>query len=199
MSDHPVKRKLRQAILPYCVSAQKLKWQPLFLTYGFYAYVHDFLAALVGAGIAPPLIGLFGDGQGGSEGARQITAAVAEFDNIPWYISVAFFAFLLWTILKVIVTRASGEKRAALAQSCRKEFRRLEARLQSELSQPNPMPALNEIEKEVRALVDRNIAEDAWPWRGPAKGIDEQVEKELDEISRRFEQNWTPVAEVDQI
>jgi hypothetical protein len=181
---HPVAQKLRQAILPYLISATALKWRPLYVAHFVYVYTHDLLAALAGFGISHPL-------------AKLITGESNDLPKAlegmpPWLKVLTVTAIVLWAILKVVVTRENGEKRSALARSCRKEFRGIERRVLVELSKKDPMPGLDRIQDEISTIVDRHIAEDSWPWAGPKPNIAGDVNKRLKELCDEYQNNWTP-------
>jgi len=82
---HPVERKLEQSILPYFVSAEKLRWQPFYLAYSFYIYTHDLLAALVGVGVSHPLLRVFVGGESSVGG----TAAFGDLSTwTSWFAQI---------------------------------------------------------------------------------------------------------------
>jgi hypothetical protein len=151
--------------------------------------IHELAAALVGIGISPPILAVFTGQEGQHATVSSATAAAAP---------ITIAAAVLWMLLKVIVTRQNGEKRSVLARSCRREFRGLAITLRDELAKENPMPGLEKIQKDIAAIVQRNVAEDSWPWEGPASRIARRVQKRLDRLCTEFEQGWLSAPEVDQ-
>lgn len=97
-------------------------------------------------------------------------------------------------MLKAIVVREEGEKRALLARRCRKEFLAYERRLRGYLSDPDPVPQINDLMSEVETTVDRNIQEGSWPWPGPLPRpqIAAETDQLLQELSGFFSSGWAP-------
>jgi hypothetical protein len=200
MPEHPVKLKLQQAILPYVVSAEQLRLQPVYVTYGVYTYIHEFLVALVGLGVAPPLLSLFNTESvaGGSQGT--VSAAYDALKKLPNWLALTILGALVgWTLLKLIVAREGVAKRAVLARSCRKEMRQLSVSLREELQKPDPMPGLQHIQQAISEVVHRHVQEESWPWDGPAENIEQRLQKRLDKLCQQFQKNWRAAPEVDQI
>lgn len=200
MPTHPVKRKLEQAILPYVVSAERLKRQPVYVTYDLYNYAHELLIAIVALGVAPPLLSLFASDAGASENQNRVGSAIDALKKAPpWLAVISIIALAIWILLKLFINRENVAKRAVLARSCRKEMRQLSLNLRDELQRENPMPGLQGIQEAISDLVHRHIQEESWPWDGPSNNIDRPLRERLDTLCDQFEENWLPVPEVDQI
>jgi hypothetical protein len=200
MPTHPVKRKLEQAILPYVVSAEKLKRQPAYVTYDVYSYAHELLIAVVALGVAPPLLSLFASDAGSSGNPSTVSSALDALKKAPpWLAVISVVALAIWLLLKLFISRENVAKRAVLARSCRKEMRQLSLNLRDELQSANPMPGLQGIQEAISELVHRHIQEESWPWDGPSDNIDRPLRERLDRLCHQFEQNWLPVPDVDQI
>jgi len=200
MPTHPVKRKLEQAILPYMVSAEKLKLRPVYVTYGVYNYAHELLVGLVGLGVAPPLLSLFTSEAGATGNQGAVTTALDTQKKAPPWLAVAsVIALVIWLLLKLVINRENVAKRAVLARSCRKEMRQLSLNLRDELQKDNPMPGLQEIQETISELVHRHIQEESWPWDGPAENIGRPLQARLETLCHQFEQNWQAPPDMDQI
>jgi hypothetical protein len=199
MPQHPVKRKLEQAILPYMLSAERLRLRPVYLTYGVYSYIHEFLIAIVALGLAPPLLSFFTVDSVNADSQKTVASALDALKKAPAWLAVAtVIALMCWIFLKLLINRENVAKRAVLAHSCRKEIRQLYLKLREELQKGDPMPGLLEIQKNITELVDRHVREESWPWDGPAENIESRLQARLDRICQQFEQNWQPVPDVDQ-
>lgn len=180
-----VRRKLDQ-VVPYFVSAEALSRRPLYVAHAAYAYARDLLAGATGAGLGHPVVAaLSGDAPQG------LAAAVGTMP--PWLGVVTVLSALSMAVLKVAVSRGDGEKRAALAASCRKEFRILGKRLRDELSSPNPLPGLAALQRDLGAIVDRHMAEDSWPWDGPKPGADVPTAARVDALVAAYAANWSAI------
>lgn len=195
MEDHPVRRKLHRDILPYLVSARRLRTQWYCRLYVVFGYATDLIVALTAIGITTPLLRLVGDA-GATGAAGQQGATLAEvLATVPsWLYYPTGVLIILWILLRVAFTREDGQKRAVLARSCTQMLREVEAKLHRVLLKPDPMPELNELlEKQIALIVDRNIQENAWPWAPFAPGIDEEVDADFVKLCERFESGWAPV------
>lgn len=200
MAEHPVRRKLEQAILPYTVSAERLRMRPVYLTYGVYSYAHELLIAVVGLGIAPPLLSLFSTDFSRPSNRGTIANAVSAWGKAPpWLVAITAIALIVWLLLKILINREDVAKRAVLARSCRKEMRQFTMRLRDELQKSDPMPGLQKIQGAISDLVYHHIQEDLWPWDGPAENIDGSVRAKLERLCKQFGNNWQPAPDVDQV
>lgn len=171
---HPVESKLRTELIPYFVSAEKLRWRLLYVAYEIYAYASDLLAALVGLGFASPIL-------------QAMQGNKIELQGLP---VMGVVALLIWITLKIYISRNEGEKRSTLAKSCRRQFRKFSAELNRGLATPTPMPQLVKLQEEITSLVDRHIMEDAWPWAPLAKNIESRVEREVKALCDQYGSGW---------
>ena len=181
-----LEKKLRQAIIPYVILAERLKWRALYLAYTVYAYSHDFLSALAGAGISFPLTRI-------ATGKNiDLPSSIQEMP-MPLAITTVLSVFG-WIVLKVIVTRNDGEKRATLARNCRKDFRSFLNTLENECQKNNPMPGLTRLAQQIQQTVQRHIAEDSWSYNGlPVdRAFTIEVEKRVHQYCERYGSGWDP-------
>lgn len=180
-----VRRKLDQ-VVPYFVSAEALSRRPIYVAHAAYAYSRDLLAGATGAGLGHPVVmALSGD-------APQGIVAVLEAMP-PWLGALTVLSASSMALLKVVVSRGDGEKRAALASSCRKEFRILGKRLRDELASANPLPGLAVLQRDLSAVVDRHMAEDSWPWDGPKPGAESATAAKVDALVAAYAPNWSAI------
>jgi hypothetical protein len=159
-TDHPLVAKLRRDILPYFVSGERLARLPLYRAHRFYSYSHDLFAAAAGFGLTHPLIQTLSAGS-----TASLPATLGG--NGPFAVALGGVAALAWAVLKVYVGREDAEKRASLARSCAKQLRQVELKLVRALGNADPMAELGKLYEDIIAIVDRHIAEDAWPWGVP--------------------------------
>ncbi len=181
-----VERKLRDAIIPNMLLADKLKWNWLFVVYAIYAYASDFLAAISGAGISFPL-SKFAAG-----GAVQIDEL---FKGMPaWLIILTGASMVGWTVMKVVIKQNDGEKRANLMRNCRKDFRGFAQDCEVACQQTDPMPNLVILAQKIQATIQRHNAEDSWPYTGTFQGpkFEKEVEDRLKEYCNHYGGRWDP-------
>jgi hypothetical protein len=182
--DHPVHQKLN-AILPWAVSAQKLRRQPFYVGYRFYSYGRDLAAALVGIGVSFPLLPVLTN----SSAQIPLPQAMAAFPT--WLKIVTGVAAIAWLCLRVFAAHEQWEKRATLARSCVQNFKRFEAKIVHVLNSADPLPVLVEINSDMNAVVDRAIQEEAWPWPGLAPGADTIGRQRAADYAGQFGRQWT--------
>jgi hypothetical protein len=195
MLSHPVKRALERDVLPYLVSARRLRRQWFFVLHAIFGYTTDLVVALAAIGITSPLL-TFVRTQSGSEQAAAHSASISTIlgSISGWFYYPAGIILIVWIILRVTFNREDGQKRAVLAKSCTLVLRQAEANLPNSLSQSDPMPGLTELlEKKIRPTVDRSIQENSWPWTPFAPEIDAEVEKDLHRLCGLYERDWAPV------
>lgn len=199
MPIHPVKRALGRDLLPYLVSARRLRCQWFFIVHSVFGYTTDLVVALAAIGISAPLFAVLGSVAGPeNEAARvpRLSVVLASVPNRLYYPTAGLV--ILWIILRVAFTREDGQKRAVLAKSCTQVLRRVEASLPKSLSMTDPMPTITELlEKDIRPTVDRGIHENSWPWTPFAPGIDLEVQKELERLCALYESDWAAVDPLD--
>ncbi len=185
MPANPIRTKL-EGLLAYTMSARRLRRQPFYVGYRSYSYLRDLAAGLVGVGLTFPLLPFIAR----SEQNTELMTAVSGLAVPPPVKVVTILAGVTWVVLRVVVGHEQWEKRATLARSCIHRFKQLEARLLRSLESRDPMPELLEIQREMNALVDRSIQEEAWPWAGIAPTVDQAAVKRADELSQRFGGDW---------
>lgn len=193
MSDHPVKRKLRNDILPYIVTARRLHRQWFCVLHIVFGYTTDLLVALTAIGVVSPALSAFlaTPQVNGSENLT-ITSLIATVPKKLYYLVISLI--IGWVILRVAFNREEGQKKAVLAKSCRLAMRQAEAKLPRVLDVPDPMPGIIKIYEEVlMPTVDRGVPDGAWPWTPFAPGIDGEVERQLSELCQKYESQWAPV------
>ncbi|MBZ5614666.1 MAG: hypothetical protein LAO23_11705 [Acidobacteriia bacterium] len=195
MPKHPARRTLERDVLPYLVSARRLRRQWFFRLHALFGYTTDLVVALTAIGVTTPLLALLGVAGGREKEATQAPALTAVLASVPnWLYFPTGVLVIAWIVLRVAFNREEGQKRAVLAKSCTQVLRQAEANLAMALGKPDPMPALNELlEKSIRPTVDRNIQENSWPWTPFAPGIEEEVSKEVSRLCASYEADWTPV------
>lgn len=189
--EHPVRRKLRDQILPWLESGKLLDKQWFYRLSLLFGYATDVTVALGAVGISLPFMMLLTQPPGESSNA-SVLALLPQ--NPRWLYYLGATCVVGWVILRVSFNREDGQKKAVLAKSCRQTMKQAEAKLYQVLVQPDPMPELNKlIIEQIAPTVDRNIQEGSWPWNGPAPGVESAVEMQLDSFSRKFSANWSPV------
>jgi hypothetical protein len=193
MPDHPVKRKLRNDILPTIVSAKQLRKQWFCRVNFLFVYATDIIVALTALGLSSPWL-VFLQAKTQSDNSKQPSLSEILAATPQWLYYPAIVLVVAWIFLRVTFSREDGQKRAILAKSCAQTFRQANGKLFRMLSKPNPMPDLNKLlDEEISPTVDKNIQEKVWPWDIHAPGIAKEVETELADLCSRFEVEWSPV------
>ena len=198
MSDHLVRRTLQRDVLPYLLSARRLRRQWFYRLHVVFGYATDLIAAFAAIGVATPFLSLLG--AVGQPPDHSVSPSMASsLKTLPtWLIYPAAVVVVAWIVLRVAFNREEGQKRAVLAKSCTRVLHRVEAQLADALAKADPMPALTELlETDIRPSVDRNIQEDAWPWAPFAPQIDDEVAHELEVLCKRYERDWAPTDPAD--
>ncbi|NJN63525.1 MAG: hypothetical protein HC882_00725 [Acidobacteria bacterium] len=193
MGDHPVKRKLRNDILPYLATARRLRRQWFYSSYVVFGYTTDLLVALSAVGIGWPAVSnILANQEATNSSPGTLAQAMA---SVPAQLAYPLAILLiLWIVWRVAFNREDGQKKAVLAKSCALAMRQAEARLPRVLGDPNPMPAITKLYDEILwPTADRGIQEGAWPWTPFAPSIDAEVEKQLSEICQKYESQWAQV------
>jgi len=190
-AEHPVRRKLRDQILPWLESGKLLQKQWFYRLYVLFGYATDVTVALGAVGIGLPLMVLLTQPPEKSSNA-SVLALLPQTPGWLYYLSAT--CVVGWIILRVAFNREEGQKKAVLAKSCRQTMKQAEVKLYHILVQSDPMPDLNKLlVEQIAPTIDRNIQEGSWPWSGPAPKVESAVEKQLDAFSRKFSTNWSPV------
>lgn len=193
MIDHPVKRKLRNDILPYLVTARRLRKQWFYLSYVVFGYTTDLLVALGAVGVGwPALSSILVSQEGKNPGSGTVAEAMA---SVPAPIAYPLgILLILWVVWRVAFNREDGQKKAVLAKSCSHAMRQAEAKLPRILDDPNPMPAIIKLYEEILIpTLDLGVPEGAWPWAPFAPSVEAEVEKQLSELCQKYESQWAPV------
>lgn len=193
MTEHIVRKTLRLRLLPYLVSAKRLRRQWFYQLHTVFGYTTDVTVALSAIGISLPFLTLAGALANTQEKLPSSSLADALHSAPPWLIFPATTVILLWLILRVAFIREHGQKRAVLAGSCFQQLREADASLHTILAEPNPMPELTKLLKKILPPVDRNIQDEVWPWTPFAPDIDDEVTRRLEELCALYESFWTPI------
>ncbi len=198
MAEHPVRRTLRRDLLPYLISARRLRRQWFYWLHLIFGYTTDLVVALAAIGVSTPLLSLLGSVSDISDDVAPSSSLTTALSSVPgWLVYPTAFIIIVWIVFRIAFNREEGQKRAVLTKSCFQQLRQAEANLPVILSQADPMPEISKLlEKMVRSTVDRNIQEQAWPWVPFAPGIDSEVAKELESLCSRFEADWAIIDSV---
>jgi hypothetical protein len=191
--EHPVRRKLRDQIIPWLESAKLLQKQWFYRLHVLFGYATDVTVALGAIGIALPLMTLLT--QPSENPGNANTSVIPLLPQDPeWLYYLTLVCVIGWVVLRVTFNREEGQKKAVLAKSCRQTMKQAEAKLYHLLAQSDPMPELNKlIAEQITPTVDRNIQEGSWPWNGPAPVVEPAVDAQLDSLCTKFSSNWSPV------
>jgi len=195
MPTHPVRRTLERDVLPYLISARRLRRQWFLLLSSVFGYTTDLVVARAAVGISSPFLSFLG-GPTNTEKAAAPSPSLGPIKEFfpHWLYLPGAALVIVWIFLRVTFNKEDGQKRAVLAKSCTQTLRQAEARLPAALSRPDPMPALTELlERTIRPTVDRNIQENSWPWTPFAPEIDQEVAKDLGRLCGLYEKDWAPV------
>lgn len=195
MADHLVKRTLERDVLPYLVSARRLRRQWFYRLHTVFGYTTDAVVALAAIGISSPLFRLLGSVGSAADAADKPPTLASVLASVPPALVYPTAVIIVtWVVIRVAFNREEGQKRAVLARSCTQVLRQAEASLPTALGAADPMPALNEmLEKRIRPTVDRNIQDNSWPWTPFAPSIDADVKKEVTALCSHYETDWAPV------
>jgi len=195
MAEHPVRRTLRRDLLPYLISARRLRRQWFYWLHVVFGYTTDLIVGLAAIGISAPILEFFGTWSNTKKETIHSPSLLSLLESVPgWLIYPTGLTILLWVLLRVAFNREEGQKRAVLAKSCFLLLRQTEAKLPAILSLSNPLDELTKLlEKTIRPPVDRNIQEQAWPWTPFAPGINNEVEKKLQDLCSMYETDWEPI------
>jgi hypothetical protein len=194
-----VRRSLQRDVLPYLVSAQHLRKRWFYRLYNIFGYTTDLVAAFAALGVATPLLVLFGAISDTAQAQDNPPKILAALSGLPASLAYPVGALIiLWVVLRVAYNRQDGQKHAVLAKSCTGSLQQAQAKLHDVLRRAEPMPALTELlEKAIRPSVDRSIQEGAWPWFPFAPGIDQEVDRELEVLCKKYEGDWIAVPSTD--
>jgi hypothetical protein len=199
MPDPQIRRTLERDVLPYLVSARRLKRQWFYLLHTVFGYTSDLVVALAAIGVSSPLIGLLNTKDAGPDATNKLPSLASALSGIPpFLVYPAVIVIVAWVIIRVAFVREEGQKRAVLARSCIQNLREAQADLHRLLRVKHPLAGLTEmLEKRIRPTVDRNIQENSWPWLPFAPNVEADVRKELNSLCALFEEDWEPSNEPD--
>jgi hypothetical protein len=194
---HPVELKLRSQICPYLVTVNRLwRWKP-FWVYLAYVYFGEIFLLLAGFGIANPVMTFLTAGQGAGGQAKKpaddaAQGTVVEFLGSSTAGVIGLVFLVLWGLLKFYVQKEDLEKRCSLLRSCRLQGAQLANRMRHALPNPDPMPALIDIQEKLEDLIDRNVIERAYPYDGWEPGIDSLIKAYCDNLVAFYSGYWQP-------
>jgi hypothetical protein len=198
LRNSAVEQQLRSHILPFVITAERLGRFPGYFSFRIYSYLKDFLTAVAGAGILPPVLNALAKIVGG-EGGGGSALEVAKVP--PWLSWIALGVAVTLIGLRVYFSREDVEKRWVLAQSCGREFRKLNVRLVNILNTaPDLEYQIKGIRNEVATIYQRHTSEESWPYVITEPGIEELVEQRLQVMLQQLKSNQNRgFAEIDQM
>lgn len=185
-----IDRKLERDIVPYMVTAEGLKRLGYFRLHSAFVWLGLGLAVLSSLGIGAESFNgfdkLIPDTAGGqvSDGKVDIFAASGVISML---------------LAVVVIGRAIHEhlragQRAILAKNAMLKFRIWANDLNSILAEADPMPRLNELQKQIATLVAEGVKDEWWPWEGPGPNDDigEKVKLKMQRLREKFGDGWPP-------
>jgi hypothetical protein len=187
-----IQQRLRTQVLPFIISAERLKYYPPYLAFNIYAYLQALLAAIVGAGLSAPVLNFFNGILSPEKGTAAATGKSAvQIAEIPP--SLTWTAIVLAVVLiaaRTYFTRADLERKWVLAESCRKEFSKLNTELVAALLSGGNVEGQVETKRTaVATIYQRHNAEGSWPYAITEPGIEPQVETRLQFMMKQLEAN----------
>jgi len=188
---HAVERKLRYEMLPYLVTAQRLKAWPPMRIYATYLYAAELFVLLAGFGVATPVMRFLSGNPAGSGDAKQQT--IVEFLGSGYMAFLSLVLLVIWGLLKFYVKTEDLPKKCNLLQSCISQCAGFGVQIRRAVADPNPMPTLIVIQAKLSDLVERNVAEGAWPYDGPEPGIQSLVDQQYEDLVAPFRGNWNQI------
>lgn len=190
---NPVERKLSDELIPYFVSADRLKFWPPYWVYIAHKYLNEVFVLLIGLGFSNPVLKFLTKGDGA--GANQSFGPNVAGSLPSKLLVVGTLSLVAWGLLKFYIKTTNIETRCTLTQSSRRHFRQLHLQLMRCLSEKDPMPKLTQIQEKVYEIVDRSIVEDAWPYDPVAPHSEDETRNRVDSLVSRFGHNWSVPAE----
>jgi len=187
---HQVEHKLKYEIVPYLLTADRLRtWRPLRI-YTFYVYFGEVFVLLAGFGLANPIMTFLTNGSVNNVTQASDKLTVIHFLGSGYAALVGICLLLGWGVLKFYVRREELEKRCNLLKSCILQCAQFNAKLHRAVAEEEPMGELKEIDERMADLVVQNILERAWPYNGPEPGIQPLVDSYCDELIAPFKGRW---------
>ncbi len=184
--DRSVVYNIRYQIAPYIIAAELLADVPEYTIYRLYTYVRSLLAAIVGLGIAPPILRYL-DTKTPELGGQVPSSEPFTISNVSY---VGLAALICLTAFWVYVNQYDLDKRAVLADSCIAQFKGFYLKLLRVITANNAGAELNSLSNEIATVVQRQIAEKAWTFEHVlASGIDDQAEALTDFILSQIPPN----------
>jgi len=189
---HAVEHKVRYEIVPYLVTAERLKLWPPLRIYILYAYLGEFFILLAGFGIAGPVMNFLNPaGAQSSTGKNSVIDSLVHFLGSGYLLIAALSLLVAWGLLKFYIRTEELEKRCNLLRSCMRQCWAMAVDLRGAVAEPNPMPRLLHIQQKLSDLVERNIVERAWVYAPFAPNIGPDVERECEDLIGPFRGNWS--------
>jgi hypothetical protein len=189
--DHYVLRKVSNQLLPWIICGRRLRSLWIVRLASFYGYIGDLAAALAGLGIGAPIAALISSGK--AEPGKSALDVMREVLPPAWFV-VGVIALVVWLALRLFIQKEDVIARALLARDCAHSMRALNQQLWIALADPNPMPAVTNIQKSVDDQVQNAIRNKVWPWDPlpPSEEIASELTAATDELRRRFMNTWSP-------
>lgn len=185
---HPVRQILESGILPYLISAKKLRRQPFYVAYNIHVYSRDILAGLIGVGISSPVMKLFAESLGENQSAKGASEAGLMHIPPPWF-AVVIAAAVVMVSLRVYVNNSKADERAILLRKCASDMRAASFNLYTILDTADPMNELIEMRNKLTAIANSHVG--AWPWDfEPPPGIQAEVQERVGRLCVRFGARW---------
>jgi hypothetical protein len=189
-SNNDVREILELSIIPYIISAKKLKWQPFYMAHSINSYSRDMLVGLIGVGLSTPVMVAVSKALGGPVAANAAgESAAGLLENIPpgWK-SFVIAALVISIALRVYVNQSKAEERAILAKTCSDDIRLASLNLTTILNKSYPDDDLLMMRNQIAAIAKNK----AWPWDyDTAPGINNEVQKRVNDLVARFGAKWT--------
>lgn len=194
---HPVRQILERGILPYLISARRLKRQPFYIAYNIHVYSRDILAGLIGIGLSAPAMKLFAGALGDTSSAKGAAEAGLTQIPSPW-VAVVIAAAVVMVSLRVYVNNSKADERAILLRKCASDMRAASINLYTILDTADPMNALIDMRNKLAAIANSHVG--AWPWDyEPAPGIEAEVQERVRRLCETFSVNWVMTQGIQQL
>jgi hypothetical protein len=177
MAPDPIERKLSQIILPYLISAERLQRYTLYKTYGYYSLLNAYIAALVGFGLAPPLMKWYLELTGPGTNAKVPT-------NVGW---VALLLGFILVAVSVYYRNENVSTRYVLARTCRAELLDVSDELHTALQSSNPQSEIVVLQNKTVSIIKRyRTQHQSWPWDRFAPEIEQDVQRRVSDLKSQF-------------
>jgi hypothetical protein len=181
MPSDKVERQLKQIIIPYLVSAEKLPRHTLYRTYNFFSFLQAYLAALVGFGIAPQVLIWYNKLIGGAPTKNEAASSTSGLGITAIILGAALVG------LSVFYKAQKAPSRTILAKTCRLELLEIDTELDKVLQFSTPNDEIVNLQNKAVAIVNRYRGHDeSWPWGKFADGIDDEVTQRVSALKTKF-------------